>query len=71
MSQSRRRSLVEALTNIAVGFGISYAATLVVLPMFGFAVTARDAGSMTLVFTGISLARSYTLRRIFNRGERE
>ena len=66
MSQSRLASFVEAWANIAVGFGINFAANLVVLPWFGFAVTAGDAFGIGLVFTAISLARSYVLRRWFN-----
>ncbi|MFW5846411.1 MAG: DUF7220 family protein [Planctomycetota bacterium] len=70
MSQSRRRSLLEACANIAIGCSISWTATMLVLPAYGYPVTASHAGGMTLIFTGISLVRSYTLRRVFNRGER-
>jgi len=64
--QSRLASFAEAWANIAVGFGINFAANLIVLPWFGFAVTAGDAFGIGLVFTAISLARSYVLRRWFN-----
>jgi hypothetical protein len=66
MSQTRTGSAVEAGLNIVVGFGINYVANLLVLPLFGFDVTPRAAFEMGLVFTGISLARSYVLRRWFN-----
>jgi hypothetical protein len=59
-------SFVEAWANIAVGFGINFAANLLVLPWFGFHVTAGQALGIGVIFTAISLARSYILRRWFN-----
>ena len=59
-------SFVEAWANIAVGFGINFAANLAVLPLFGLPVTAGDAFWIGVIFTVISLARSYVLRRWFN-----
>lgn len=67
MSQTRLGSLVEAFANIAIGFGINWAANMLVLPLFGFHVTGGQAFGIGLVFTAISLARSYLLRRVFNR----
>lgn len=67
MSQTRTGSLVEAGANIAVGFTINWTANMVFLPMFGFStLTAAKAFGIGLVFTGISLARQYVLRRWFN-----
>lgn len=66
MAQTRLGSFAEAWANIAVGFGINFTANLIVLPWFGFNVTATDAFGIGVVFTGISLARSYVLRRWFN-----
>lgn len=66
MSQSRWHSLVEAHANVVVGFGINYLANLYLLPLWGFQVRAGQALGMGLVFTGISLVRSYGLRRVFN-----
>lgn len=66
MTQTRIGSLAEAAANIAVGFGINFTANLIVLPWFGFNVTSGDAFGIGLVFTAISLARSYVLRRWFN-----
>lgn len=66
MTQTRAGSFVEAWANIAVGFGINYCANLLVLPRFGFAVTPSQAFGIGVIFTAISLARSYILRRYFN-----
>lgn len=65
-AQTRLGSFVEAWANIAVGFGINFTANLYVLPLFGFDVHAGQAFGIGVIFTGISLARSFILRRWFN-----
>lgn len=64
--QTRLGSLAEAWVNIAVGFSINYSANLVILPLFGFAVTLGQAFWIGVIFTVISLVRQYVLRRWFN-----
>lgn len=66
MAQTRLGSFAEAWANIAVGFGINFTANMLVLPLFGFAITASKAFGIGVIFTVISLARSYVLRRWFN-----
>ena len=66
MAQTKLGSFVEAWANIAVGFAINFTANMLVLPMFGLAITAGKAFGIGLVFTAISLARQYILRRYFN-----
>ena len=64
--QSRVMSAVEAVANIAIGFLVSVAANIIVLPLFGYDVTVAHSFAIGLAFTAISLVRSYTLRRLFN-----
>lgn len=64
--QSRRMSAVEALLNVAVGYFVAVAANFAVLPLFGFQVSMTDGFVIGLIFTLISLVRSYALRRLFN-----
>lgn len=66
MNQSRLGSLIEALVNIVIGFGINLGANMIVLPWFGFNVSAGQAFGIGVVFTVISLVRSYAIRRYFN-----
>lgn len=66
MRQSRLGSLIEAVVNVLIGFGINWVANLLILPLFGFDVTGMQAFSMGLLFTAISIARSYAIRRWFN-----
>lgn len=66
MAQTRLQSLFEAWLNIAIGFGINLVANLLILPIFGFYPSIGDAFGIGLIFTAISIVRSYVLRRIFN-----
>ncbi len=65
MKQSRAFSLLEALTNVTVGLLIALGTQLAVFALLGIAVTVGQALSITGVFTLVSVARSYILRRIF------
>lgn len=66
MNQTRIDSVMEALTNTAVGYVISVAANLAILPLFGLHTSIRAAAGIGLAFTVVSVARQYTLRRLFN-----
>lgn len=67
IGQSKLGSFVESWVNVAVGFSINYAGNLFILPLFGLDITPTKALGVGVIFTFISVARSYTLRRIFNR----
>jgi hypothetical protein len=65
--QSKLGSIVEAWANIAVGFGVNFAANMFLLPLFGFStLTLRTNFEIGALYTVISLVRSYVLRRWFN-----
>lgn len=65
MKQSRAMSLVESLTNVIVGYGLAVATQIVVFPVFGLHTTLEQNLQMGVVFTVVSIARSYVLRRLF------
>ena len=65
--QSKRNSALEAATNVAIGYLVSVLANVLILPLFGYNVTIGDSFAIGLAFTAVSLARSYVLRRLFNR----
>lgn len=67
MNQSKLGSLIEAFMNVLVGFGINWCANMYILPKFGFLVTGTQALWIGVAFTAISVARSYVIRRWFNR----
>lgn len=66
VGQSRRGSFVEAWANIFIGFSINYIANLLIFPLFGMHISLLDNLWMGVIYTGISLVRSYGLRRMFN-----
>ena len=63
MSQSRIGSLIEAIINTAIGFLITLALTPIIYPLFGHTFTAAQNIGITAIFTGVSVARGYVLRR--------
>ncbi len=64
--QSRWMSFVEAVTNIVVGYGLAVLTQIIVFPFFGLQVSLPESFLLGLIFTIISLIRSYALRRMFN-----
>ena len=64
--QSKFMSFVESWADVLIGFGINFAANMVLLPVFGYEVTALEALGIGLLFIGISVVRSYCIRRRFN-----
>lgn len=66
MDQTKLGSLIEVCINILIGFSINWVANLWILPLYGFNVTGAQAFSMGLLFTVISVVRSYVVRRWFN-----
>lgn len=67
MMQSRRWSAVEAVTNVLVGFWLAVATQFVVFPWFDLEPSIQSNLAIGGIFTAVSLARSYALRRAFNR----
>lgn len=67
MSQSRLQSAVESMANVAIGYAVAVASQMLIFPLFGINVTLSDNLLIGGYFTLISIARSYTLRRWFNR----
>jgi len=65
MKQSRLMSLVESLANVLVGYGVAVVTQMAVFPLFGLAVTVTENLLIGLIFTAVSIVRSYALRRGF------
>ena len=65
MKQSRWMSLLEAVTNVLVGYGVAVATQWAVFPLFGLYATLQENLLIGLIFTAVSLVRSYVLRRAF------
>ncbi|KGJ14290.1 DUF7220 family protein [Paracoccus sanguinis] len=65
MKQSRAMSMVEAIANVAVGFWVAVAVQALVFPLFGFHAAPAQHLAIGAIFTGVSLIRSFALRRLF------
>lgn len=65
MKQSRTMSLLEAVANVLVGYGVAVVTQMAVFPLFGLHATLQENLTIGLVFTAVSLVRSYLLRRAF------
>lgn len=65
MKQSRLMSLVESVANVVVGYGVAVVTQILIFPIFGLHTTLAQNLKMGAVFTVVSIARSYLLRRLF------
>lgn len=66
IGQSRKHSVLEAIVNVAIGYMVGLTAQLVVFPLFGVYISVASNAGIGIVFTVVSLVRSYVLRRAFN-----
>lgn len=65
MKQTRTMSLIEAATNVVLGFGLAVITQILIFPVFGLHATLAQNLKLGLVFTVVSIARGYALRRLF------
>ncbi len=66
MTQTRLGSLIEAIINVLIGFGINFSANMLIFPLFDFHITPGANFALGLIYTVISVVRSYAVRRWFN-----
>jgi hypothetical protein len=65
MMQSPVMSFTEGVANVVIGYGVAVVVQIGLFPLFGFWPTIRQNLTLGAVFTGVSLLRSYLLRRLF------
>jgi len=65
MKQSRLMSLIEAITNVIVGYGVAVVTQILIFPIFGLQTTLGQNLATGGIFTIVSLIRSFLLRRLF------
>ena len=65
MKQSRVMSMIEAATNVVVGYLLAIATQIVVFPWFWIETGLAEHMTIGLAFVGVSLLRGYALRRLF------
>ena len=64
MRQSRLMSLVEAVANVVVGYGVAVLTQMLVFPLFGLTGGFRQNLAIGLVFTAVSIVRGATCEAI-------
>ena len=70
MKQSHAMSLVEAVTNVVAGYGVAVVTQILIFPVFGLHTTLAQNLKMGVIFSFVSIARSFALRRLFERWRR-
>jgi uncharacterized membrane protein len=65
MTQTRRMSLLESVTNVVVGYVLAIVTQIVVFPFFGIVTDLSEHLAIGLAFVVVSLARGFVLRRLF------
>ena len=66
MMQTSRQSAIEVLVGTAIGFLIAFLAQLFIMRLYGIPSTISQDLAITCFFTGVSILRSYAIRRFFN-----
>lgn len=67
MKQTRTMSLIEAVANVAVGYGIAVVMQVLIFPIFDLHATLVQNLKIGAAFTLTSIMRSFALRRFFER----
>lgn len=66
--QTKKHSLIESITNVFSGLLISWLAWhLIISPIFKIYPNNTDIVLISIIFTILSIIRSYFIRRIFNK----
>ena len=65
--QSKLESLTEAVINTFIGFVIAFISQLVFFPIVGIEVTLEQNFILNVLFTLVSIIRTYVIRRYFNK----
>jgi len=68
--QTRIQSLIESIMNILIGYFIALLSQLLIFPFFNIHISLGDNLLIGFYFTVISLLRSYSLRRFFNKNNK-
>ena len=66
INQKKLQSLVEVLLNTAIGYAVAITTQIYVFPLFNIHIPISADLKIGLIFTVISIIRSYVLRRLFN-----
>ena len=64
--QTRLMSMVETITNVAIGLIVSFLSQVVIFKYYDIHISLAQNLELTLYFTVVSVIRGFALRRSFN-----
>ena len=67
--QTKKWSMIETLVSVGIGWIIGVILNMLVLPLFDYDVSLTDGVLISIIFTAVSVVRSYVVRRFFNSKE--
>lgn len=67
MTQSRTMSAIESCINVGSGYILAMATQAVVYPIYGIQTSVGQDAGIAVIFTIVSLIRSFFWRRVFSR----
>jgi hypothetical protein len=65
--QSKLGSLIESVTNTAIGFSVTWLCSPFIYSFCDIKYNYTQLTQVTILFTLVSVARSYVIRRFFNK----
>tara|TARA_B110001454_G_scaffold47910_1_gene47256 strand:+ start:186 stop:440 length:255 start_codon:yes stop_codon:yes gene_type:complete len=68
LRDSKKRSMIETVTDVAIGFVMYLPINFLILPLFAEQISNYDIlgfFQLSAIFTAIALVRKYTIRRWF------
>ena len=68
--QTKKWSMIESMTSVGIGWFIGVILNMLVLPLFDYDVSLTDGVLISIIFTAVSVVRSYIIRRWFNSKEK-
>ena len=63
------RSFIESIIDVGSGFILAILIQLYIFPFFGLYPTIMDSIGIALIFTGVSITRSWLWRMVFKKYE--
>ena len=65
--QTKKGSLAESITNILIGYFVALLSQIIIFPLVGVEASLDQNIVIGLLFTVVSLCRSYAVRRVYNK----
>lgn len=66
-TQTKLNSMLESISNVAIGLLTTLIFSPIIYHIVGMTYTYSQLGIVTVLFTIISIVRSYIIRRFFNK----